>query len=518
VELDNRKKRILQAIVNEYINTIEPVSSNSIITKYGLDCSSATVRNEMVELERQGYLEKTHTSSGRVPSNKGYRFYVDKLLSHKELNLNEIKYINSMLQNKVDEMEELTKIATNTISEVTHYTTIAIEPDAGKQKIEEIKFVLLGNRMLMAVILTEMGTIKETIIKFDKDITKEQVDTLSVMFNNKLKGKYLSKIDIPMEQYIMQEMNDRLDVIKPIVYQITKTLNDEARIYLKGTEQALDNPEFKSNEIAKKFLGLLDRQDIIFNLLNSDDDFNIYIGNEINGLNDFSLITFKNKVGGKDLGTIGILGPTRMDYSKVVSVLQYINHQLNNYLDEGSEWYMEEQMNNNNENINANMQFEKEPQTEEEREIQILKQKNEEQRKDLEEYEDRIKRMMAEFENFKKRSDKERNGLYNSVMGDVITALLPVIDNLEKAVEAQTTDEQYKNGVEMCLKQFKEVLEKNGVTEIKSVGETFDPSLHEAVSLVTDDRLGEKVIKEEYRKGYMIGDKVLRHSLVIVAN
>ncbi len=179
---------------------------------------------------------------------------------------------------------------------------------------------------------------------------------------------------------------------------------------------------------------------------------------------------------------------------------------------------MEEQMNNNNENVNANMRFEKEPQTEEQREIQILKQKNEEQRKDLEEYEDRIKRMMAEFENFKKRSDKERNGLYNSVMGDVVTALLPVLDNLEKAVEAQTSDEQYKNGVEMCLKQFKEVLEKNGVTEIKSVGETFDPSLHEAVSLVTDDSLGEKIIKEEYRKGYMIGDKVLRHSLVIVAN
>ena len=179
---------------------------------------------------------------------------------------------------------------------------------------------------------------------------------------------------------------------------------------------------------------------------------------------------------------------------------------------------MEEQMNNNNENINTNMQFEAEPQTEEQKEMQILKQKNEEQRKDLEEYEDRIKRMMAEFENFKKRSDKERNGLYNSVMGDVVTALLPVLDNLEKAVEAQTRDDQYKNGVEMCLKQFKEVLEKNGVTEIKSVGETFDPSLHEAVSLVTDDSLGEKVIKEEYRKGYMIGDKVLRHSLVIVAN
>ena len=112
MELDDRKKRILQAIVNEYIDTIEPVSSSSLIQKYGLDCSSATVRNEMAELEKIGYLEKTHTSSGRVPSNKGYRFYVDKLLNDKDLNIDEIKYINSRLQNKVDQMEELTKIAT----------------------------------------------------------------------------------------------------------------------------------------------------------------------------------------------------------------------------------------------------------------------------------------------------------------------------------------------------------------------------------------------------------------------
>lgn len=329
MELDNRKKRILQAIVNEYIDTIEPVSSNIIITKYGLECSSATVRNEMVELEKQGLLEKTHTSSGRVPSNKGYRFYVDKLLSEKNLDINEIKYINSKLQSKLDEMEELTKIATNTISEVTHYTTIAIEPNATKQKIQDIKFILLGSRVLMAVILTEMGTIKETIIKFNQDITQDQVDTLSIIFNNKLRGKLLSSIDMPMEQYIINEMNDRVDVIKPIIKQISKLLNDESKIYLKGTEQALDNPEFKSNEMAKKFLGLLDQQNLICELLDSDEDFNVYIGNEINGLNDFSLITFKNKVSGKDLGTIGIIGPTRMDYSKVISVLKYINRQLN---------------------------------------------------------------------------------------------------------------------------------------------------------------------------------------------
>lgn len=128
----------------------------------------------MAELEKIGYLEKTHTSSGRVPSNKGYRFYVDKLLKDKALDINEIKYINSKLQSKVNQMEEITKIATNTISEVTHYTTVAIGPSANRQIIEEIKFVLLGSRMLMAVILTDTGTIKETIIKFEKILHKSK--------------------------------------------------------------------------------------------------------------------------------------------------------------------------------------------------------------------------------------------------------------------------------------------------------------------------------------------------------
>ncbi len=337
MELDNRKKRILQAIVDEYIDTIEPVSSNSLIQKYGLDCSSATVRNEMAELEKAGFLEKTHTSSGRIPSTKGYRFYVDQLTNDNDLSLNEIKYINSKLQYKVDEMEELTKITTNTISEVTHYTTMAVEPNAMKQKIQEIKFVLLGTRLLMAVILTEAGTIKETIIKFDEDITQDQVDTLTMIFNNQLKGKSLSTIDVPLEQYIMEEMNYRIDMIKPIIEQINKALNEETKFYLNGANKALDNPELKTADAAKKFLEILEEKDFISDLLDSDDginlyndkDVNVYIGNEINGLSGFSLITFKNTLNGKNIGNIGIIGPTRMDYSKVISVLKYIKNMLN---------------------------------------------------------------------------------------------------------------------------------------------------------------------------------------------
>lgn len=140
------------------------------------------------------------------------------------------------------------------------------------------------------------------------------------------------------------------------------------------------------------------------------------------------------------------------------------------------------------------------------------------QKEQLEEQEDRLKRLMAEFDNFKKRSSKEREGLYNSLVSDIFSSLLPVIDNLEKAVETKTEDEAYKQGVELVLKQFKDVLAANGVQEIEAVGQVFDPELHEAVASVTDENLGEKVIKEEYRKGYKIGIKVIRHSMVVVAN
>ena len=139
-------------------------------------------------------------------------------------------------------------------------------------------------------------------------------------------------------------------------------------------------------------------------------------------------------------------------------------------------------------------------------------------KQDYDELDDRYKRILAEFENFKKRSAKEREGLYNSILSDVIEVILPVVDNLENAAKVETKDESYKQGVELVLKQFKDVLKSKGIEEIKAIGETFDPSMHEAVSSVQDDEKGEKEIVQEYRKGYKIGNRVIRHSMVVVAN
>lgn len=139
-------------------------------------------------------------------------------------------------------------------------------------------------------------------------------------------------------------------------------------------------------------------------------------------------------------------------------------------------------------------------------------------KQEYDELDDRYKRILAEFENFKKRSNKERESLYNSILSDVVETILPVLDNLENALKVETQDEEYKKGIELVLKQFKDVLLSKGVEEINAVGETFDPSLHEAVSSVQDESKGEKEIVQEYRKGYKIGSRVIRHSMVVVAN
>ena len=334
--LDDRKKRILQAIIEEYINTAEPVSSGIIVENYDLNCSSATIRNEMAELERLGYIEKPHTSAGRVPSAKGYRFYVDELLNDEKISLDEIQYIKERLETKVNEIQDLTKITTNTLSEITHYTTVAIGPDNTNDIIADVKLILLGNRILMAVILTESGAIKETIIKYDEDITEAQLNNLNYIFNNKLKGKPLTKIDKPMEEYIISSMEDQVDVIKPIIDQLNKSLGETEEFYLEGTSNVFDFPEFKKIDTARNFLSILDTKEEVLEILNSGfaDEINIHIGgeNDTEGLRDLSIITFKHMVGNKNLGTIGIIGPKRMDYSKVISVMKYISKKLNENL------------------------------------------------------------------------------------------------------------------------------------------------------------------------------------------
>lgn len=198
----------------------------------------------------------------------------------------------------------------------------------------------------MAVILTENGLVKETIIKFDEDINQNQIDGLTYIFNNRLRGKPLEKIDRPMEEYIISAMSEQVEVIKQIIYQMNKALDETEKIYLKGANKVFDFPEFKQIDIAKNFLNILDTKEKMIELLTTgfEDNIKIYIGdeNEQEELKDFSIVTFKHMLGDKDLGTIGIIGPKRMDYSKVISVMKYINKKIKEQMKEIDEYNKED--------------------------------------------------------------------------------------------------------------------------------------------------------------------------------
>ena len=186
--------------------------------------------------------------------------------------------------------------------------------------------------MMLAIILTDAGLVKETIIKFDEDVNEKQVETMNYMFNNKLKGEPIEKIDRPLEEYLYDEMTYSVKVIKPVIEQIKKALGEE-QLHLEGANKSFELPEFNSLEVAKNFVNILDKKDLVEDVLESGlaEDINVYIGeeNKQDELKDFSVVTFKHKVGDKDLGTIGIIGPKRMDYSKVISVMKYISKKIN---------------------------------------------------------------------------------------------------------------------------------------------------------------------------------------------
>ncbi len=337
--LNDRKKKILQTIIEDYIGNVQPVGSKTLVDNYNLGVSPATIRNEMAELEEMGYLDKTHTSSGRVPSTLGYRFYVDSLMKTNKLGEEEVKFIRNNVEREILEVSEIVKHISKAVSDITKYTVISAGPDIYEAVIEDIKLVLLNNNMLLIVVLTKEGAIKETIIKLEKEVSEDIIEKLNNILRAKLVDVYVKDIDIDPIKYVGAELSNYLDILIPILHEITNIIKKNDITY-DGANNIYNHPEFKSANVAKKFLDVLETKQLIREVLNvEDDDVNIYIGDENNNseFKDFSLITFKCP---QNLGIVGIIGPTRMDYAKVLSVIRCIKEILNDKYREGG--YLDE--------------------------------------------------------------------------------------------------------------------------------------------------------------------------------
>ena len=331
--LDERKQRILQAIINDYISSAEPVGSRTIARKYDLGVSPATIRNEMADLEMLGYLEQLHTSSGRIPSSKGYRFYVDDLLPPKPMTDKEKTLIDQWYKARVKRIEEVFQETAKIISRVTKNVSLVLAPQLSQAAFRCLQFLPLDEQRVIAVIMTDAGFVENKIVAMPDGARFDDFQRMAGVINKCLAGQTLDAIRPESLKRIRDEIMDET-LYESALELIRRSLDAEKkeRLYLGGTTQMLNQPEFHDVGKVKDILLMLEEEQLLKDILHAHmgEGLAVTIGheNQYSGIQDCSIITATYHLDGELLGTIAVLGPTRMEYGKAMTLLDYMNSNL----------------------------------------------------------------------------------------------------------------------------------------------------------------------------------------------
>lgn len=326
-DLSPRQKQILQAIIEDYIDNALPVGSRTISKTFQL--SSATIRNEMSDLEDLGYLEQPHTSAGRIPSEKAYRFYVDNLVKMSDLSLPELQYLRSYYDKRIGETGRVLNDAARVISDLTQYVSIVTPPKSRNVNVASIRLMPVNAMTAMVVLLTDTGMIQNTPIPLPRPVASEELDAMSRLLTQMFAGKSVSEIH-PGAQYMVEnEIADQKQIFDTICAVLAAHLeNDDHQLLIEGASKVFSHQEFADMEKAKNFMMLLEENEKLGEIVNGDDEsVSVHIGRET-GLGNVSIVTATYSAGEKTLGKIGVIGPTRMQYDKVLSVLEQVGQTL----------------------------------------------------------------------------------------------------------------------------------------------------------------------------------------------
>ena len=337
MELSDRKKKILQYVVDDYIETAVPVSSKSLTERHLKDISSATVRNELSALEELGYLTQLHTSSGRVPSAEAYKLYVSDLMVKDKLSAKELDYIKKIFLDKADNLEEVIKNTTKVISELTSYTSVGIQSHDLSEKIVSIKFFRYKPDSALVIIVTEMRLLKDNFIAVPESMSEEQLKDAEKVLDNMCRNKTFGEIcemKPEMEDSFMGYKNIFVNVIEALKTYVQTTGDD---VVTAGEDKILDHPEYADIGKIKDFLSVVTSKDKVMTLLSGDNrDIKINVKIGADGYDEIpkecSLVTATYSANGNKLGTYGVIGPIRMDYQKVVAVLEIVGKILESIL------------------------------------------------------------------------------------------------------------------------------------------------------------------------------------------
>lgn len=336
MELTERKLKILQAIISDYVRSAEPVGSRTLSKKFELGISPATIRNEMSDLEEMGYLTHPHTSAGRVPSDKAYRLYVNNLMEKHELSPTEKHLIAERLRANVNEFDETIKHAAKLLSEITNLTSFAMTPSKNEDTLKFVNLLPVDENTVVLMIVSDSGKISNTALRLKVPYTEEGLQILAKHMTYTYNGKKITDV---LTNHIIASFESDIEAMSKLAENIMpnfmRTLEEmlNVNLYMDGLTNIFDIPEYSDLEKARSFLSLLDKkEDFTKKLMERDDGIIVTIGDENADdlMNDCSVITATYHVDGKLVGKIGVIGPTRMKYGEITSIIEYLTENLNN--------------------------------------------------------------------------------------------------------------------------------------------------------------------------------------------
>lgn len=335
MELQGRKMKILQAIIRNYLETGEPVGSRTISKYTDLHLSSATIRNEMSDLEEMGLIKQPHTSAGRIPTDAGYRIYVDNMLQEEKAEVEEMK---SVLLEKQDKLETQLKQVARLLAANTQYASMVTTPSVRQNKIKFIQLSQIDPANVLAVIVLEGNMIRNTMIRVDRELSQEQLLKLNLLLNTNLCGLPVEDITLGLIESIKRSAGIHMEIISDVIDAAAEIVHkeEELQIYTSGANNIFRYPELTDNQKASKIISNFEEKQVLGTLVRDqlsgqeETGVQVYIGNEMSipSLRDCSVVTATYELGDGMKGTVGIIGPKRMDYDRVVGVLKGIKQQL----------------------------------------------------------------------------------------------------------------------------------------------------------------------------------------------
>lgn len=334
--LTERQLLILQTIIDDFIETAHPIGSRALSKKESIDLSAATIRNVMADLEDMGLLEKTHSSSGRVPSEKGYRYYVDRVISP-TLKARELHLMKHIIQGNLLEMEQVVQLSADLLSQLTNYTAIILGPNELDAKLKEIQLITLTDQTAVAILITDTGHVEHRSFSISPSVSLEDIERMVNILNDRLVGVPIIKLESTLKTEVYALMKAHVKDHE-LMYDYLKSVlhyDDTAKLYIGGSSNIMMQPEFKDVSKIYEFYSMLDKEEELISLLtNYQDGINVTIGNEnkMDAIKHFSLITSPYKLGTNQIGTIALIGPTRMEYRKVITLLQSLSNEMNDLL------------------------------------------------------------------------------------------------------------------------------------------------------------------------------------------